>query len=153
MSLPVKYETIYLVLEQSEIMCVGFSIYVLLLYKHQWNTKWALAWKLGIFTCENNMLSSHVKISPLLWLHNKPHLSDRKMLWYFIGVYIINRTLHGHLEIPNFSSCVKKKYFTCLLRSLVTYFSTLEGKFRISVWPCNILYLCCGSILSVSFIF
>ena len=108
MSLPVKFETIYLVLEQSEIMCVGFSIYVLLLYKHQWNTKWALAWKLGIFTCENNMLSSHVKISPLLWLHNKPHLSDRKMLWYFIGVYIINRTLHGHLEIPNFSSCVKK---------------------------------------------
>ena len=153
MSLPVKYETIYLVLEQSEIMCVGFSIYVLLLYKHQWNTKWALAWKLDIFTCENNMLSSHVKISPLLWLHNKPHLSDRKMLWYFIGVYIINRTLQGHLEIPNFSSCVKKKYFTCLLRSLVTYFSTLEGKFRISAWPCNILYLCCGSILSVSFIF
>ena len=32
--------------------------------------------KLDIFTCENNMLSSHVKISPLLWLHNKPHLSD-----------------------------------------------------------------------------
>ena len=97
--------------------------------------------------------ASHMKISPLLWLHNKPRLSDRKMLWYFIGVYIINRTLHGHLEIPNFSSCVKKKYFTCLLRSLVTYFSTLEGKFRISAWPCNILYLCCGSILSVSFIF
>ena len=89
-------------------MCVGFSIYVLLLYKHKWNTKWASARKLDIFRCENNMLSSHVKISPLLWLHNKPHLSDQKMLWYFIGVYIINRTLHGHLEIPNFSSCVKK---------------------------------------------
>ena len=58
MSLPVKYETIYLVLEQSEIMCVGFSIYVLLLYNYQWNTKWALAWKLDIFTCQNNMLSS-----------------------------------------------------------------------------------------------
>ena len=27
------------------------------------------------------------------------------MAWYFIGVYIINRTLHGHLEIRNFS-CV-----------------------------------------------
>ena len=92
-------------------MCVGFSIYVLLLYKHQWNTKWALAWKLDIFTCENNMLSSHMKISPLLWLHNKPRLWDRKMLWYFIGVYIINRTLHGHLEIANFSSCVKKNIF------------------------------------------
>ena len=110
MSLPVKFKTIYLVLEQSEIMCVGFSIYVLLLYKHQWNTKWALAWKLDISTCENNMLSSHMKISPLLWLHNKPRLSDRKMLWHFIGVYIINRTLHGHLEIPNLSSCVKKNF-------------------------------------------
>ena len=30
------------------------------------------------------------------------------MVWYFIGVYIINRTLHGHLEIRNFSSRVEK---------------------------------------------
>ena len=117
-------------------MCVGFSIYVLLLYY------------LRVI-----VLSSHVKISPLLWFHNKPHLSDQKMLWYFIGVYIINRTLHAHLEIPNFSSCVKKIYFTRLLCSLVKYFSTLEEKFRISARPCNILCLCCGSIFSVSFIF
>ena len=53
-----------------------------------------------ILTCENNMLSSHVKISPLLWLHNKSRLLHQKnylseMVWYFIGVYIINRTLHG----------------------------------------------------------
>ena len=34
-----------------------------------------------------------------------------------------------------------KKYFTRSLRSLVKYFSTLEEKFRISVRPCNILYL------------
>ena len=34
-----------------------------------------------------------------------------------------------------------EKYFTCLLRSLVKYFSTLEGKCHISVRPCNILYL------------
>ena len=33
------------------------------------------------------------------------------MVWYFIGVHIINRTLHGHLEIRNFSSRVEK-YFT-----------------------------------------
>ena len=83
-----------------------------LLYKHQWNTKFAFAGKLDIFICENNMLSSHVKISPLLWLHNKPHLSDQKtlskMVWHFIGVYIINRTLHGRLEIRNFSSRVEK---------------------------------------------
>ena len=37
--------------------------------------------KLDIFTCENNMLPSHVKISPLLWLHNKPHLSDQKTIY------------------------------------------------------------------------
>ena len=28
------------------------------------------------------MLSSHVKISPLLWLHNKLHLSDQKLFKY-----------------------------------------------------------------------
>ena len=46
------------------------------------------------------------------------------MIWYFIGVYIINSTLHGYLEIRNFSSRVEK-YFTRSLRSLVKYFSTL----------------------------
>ena len=40
------------------------------------------------------MLSSHVKISALLRLHNKSCLSHQKtikseMVWYFIGVYII----------------------------------------------------------------
>ena len=63
------------------------------------------------------------------------------MVLYFIGVYIINRTLHGRLEIPNFSSRVEKKYFTRSLRSLVKYFSTLEEKFHISTRPCNILYI------------
>ena len=89
------------------------------------------------------MLSSHVKISPLLWLYNKQHLSDQKnylskTVWHFIGVYIINKTLHGRLEIWNFSSCVEKNISP--IRSLVKYFSTLEEKFCISVWPWNILY-------------
>ena len=61
------------------------------------------------------------------------------MVWHFIGIYIINRTLHDRLEIQNFSSRVEK-YFTSELRSLVKYFSTLEEKFRISARPCNILY-------------
>ena len=30
------------------------------------------------------------------------------MVWHFIGVYIINRILHGRLEIRNFSSRVEK---------------------------------------------
>ena len=44
-----------------------------------------------------------------------------EMVWNFIGVnYVINRTLHGRLEIQNFSSCVEK----CI--------SALEEKFCIS---------------------
>ena len=39
------------------------------------------------------------------------------------------------------SLLVLKKYFTCSLRSLVKYFSTLEEKFCISAQPCNILYI------------
>ena len=39
------------------------------------------------------------------------------------------------------SLLVLKKYFTCLLHSLVKYFSTLKEKFCISKRPCNILYL------------
>ena len=58
------------------------------------------------------------------------------MVWYFIGVYIINRILHGRLEIRNFSSRVEKNI--SLVRE---YFSTLEEKFRISARPCNILYI------------
>ena len=60
------------------------------------------------------------------------------MVWYFIGVYIINTTLHGHLEIRNFSSHVEKS-FTSERSERVKYFSTLEDKFRISARPCNIL--------------
>ena len=63
-------------------------------------------------TRENNLLFSYVKISPLLWLHNKSRLSQEKnffseMVWYFIGVYIINRILDGRLEMRNFSSRVE----------------------------------------------
>ena len=32
------------------------------------------------------------------------------MVWYFIGVYMINRTFHGRLEIRNFSSRVEKVF-------------------------------------------
>ena len=51
------------------------------------------------------MLSSHVKISPLLWLHNKSRLSHQKtikseMVWYFIGVYIISvsQRIYGRVQ-------------------------------------------------------
>ena len=58
------------------------------------------------------------------------------MIWHFIGVYIINRTLHGRLEIRNFSSRAKKYLPVNVLKniSLVRCAhsnTTLEGKFRI----------------------
>ena len=53
------------------------------------------------------MLFSHVKMSPLRWLHKKSGLLQEKTVWYFIGVYIINRTLHDRLEIRIFSSRVE----------------------------------------------
>ena len=62
------------------------------------------------------------------------------MIWNFIGVYITNSTLHGRLEIQNFSFHVEK-YFTSGRSEQVKYLSTLEEKFRISAWPCNVLYL------------
>ena len=83
-----------------------------------------------------NMIPSHVKIT--CYLTWKDHCSEK--VWYFIGVYTINKTLHGHLKTQNFSSSVKK-YFTRLLRSLFKHFSTLKEKFRIFKRPCNILYI------------
>ena len=57
---------------------------------------------------------------------------------YFIGVYIIYDTLHGCLEIQNFSFV--EKCFLSERSELVKYFSRLEDKiFFISVQPCNIL--------------
>ena len=49
------------------------------------------------------------------------------------------------------SLLVLKKYFTRSLRSLVKYFSTLEEKFRISVRPCNILYLTIALVIELHF--
>ena len=37
-----------------------------------------------------NMLSSHVKRSPLLLLHNKSRFrSESEVVWYFVSVYMI----------------------------------------------------------------
>ena len=57
-----------------------------------------------------------MKISPL-----------SEMVWYFIGVYIIKRTLHGRLEIRNFSSRVEKIFhsFAALTREI--FFNTRRG--------------------------
>ena len=103
---------------------VLFKWRIYILYKHQWNTRWVFARKLDIFTCENNMLSSHVKISPLLWLHNKSRLSHQKTVkvkWFGSSLVfsIINRTLHGRLEIRN-SLLVLKRNFVPLSGHLIS---------------------------------
>ena len=55
------------------------------------------------------------------------------MVWYFIGLYIINRTLHDRLEIQHFCSLIEK-YFTCSLRSLVKYFQHSKRSFLYPCW-------------------
>ena len=62
------------------------------------------------------------------------------MVWYFIGVYIIKEHYMAAWRYK-ISLLVLKKYFTRSLRLLVKCFSTLAEKFRISAWPCNILYI------------
>jgi len=64
-----------------------------------------------------NVVSSHLKITcyPHMWKDHRCYgyvingalRSEIKMAWDFIGVYIVNRTLHGHLEKRNFSSRVE----------------------------------------------
>ena len=46
------------------------------------------------------------------------------MVQYFIGVYIINRTLHGRLEIQNFSSHVEKIFHSLAALTREIFFNT-----------------------------
>ena len=106
-----------------------------ILYKHQWNTRWAFARKLDIFTCENTMLSLHVKISPLLyWLHNKSPPSHQKLLKW--NGLIFHWCLYNKQNIT-WPLGDTKFLFLCWKN-----ISSLEEKFHISVRPCyiNILY-------------
>ena len=63
----------------------------LLYQEHQKNTKCAFARKLDIFsqiTCY--VCPLYVKISLLLWLHNKLHLSDQKTIWIkWFGISLV----------------------------------------------------------------
>ena len=99
-------------------MRVGYNN--LLLYEHQWNTRWAVVRKLDIFICENNMLASHVKISPLLWLHNKSLLSHQKT----IKVKWLGSSLPGRLGIRNFSSCGEKIFHSFSVLTREIFFNT-----------------------------
>jgi len=72
--------------------------YHILLYKHQWNTKWAFPRKLHIFTRE-------VDHRHYGYIINRAF--ESKLIWYFTGVYIINRILHTRLWIWILSSRVQ----------------------------------------------
>ena len=74
-----------------------------------------------------NMISSVMKRSLLLWLHDK-FLQSKIFLsemacTYFIGVYLLNRTLHCHMEILNFSSSVEN------------YFMSEGSMIFVGMWP------------------
>ena len=62
------------------------------------------------------------------------------MVWYFIGVYIMNRKLHGRLKIQNFSSH-DEKYFTRSLHLLVKILFTIRREISYLHQPCNILFI------------
>ena len=92
------------------------------------------------------MIFSHVKITCYLhtrkdhrccgYIINCAFCSIIKLTWYFIGVYIINRTLHDCLEIRNFSSRVEK-YFTRLrniFQHLKRYFIPLRSHVISSIY-------------------
>ena len=84
----------------------------------------AFTWKLDIFTCENNMLSSHVKISPLLWLDNKSHLSCQKTIKVSVS------TLGEKFRISARPCNILYLYnveFTCSLRWLNTVLRAVSG--------------------------
>ena len=48
------------------------------------------------------------------------------MVWYFIGVYIINGTLHGRLEIRNVSSRVEKIFHVFAALTHEIFFNTTQ---------------------------
>ena len=76
-----------------------------LLYKHQWNTTWAFPWKLHIFTREDNMLSSPVKRSPSLWLHNKSRLWKQADLVFHWCLYNKQNITYSLMDMNFIFSC------------------------------------------------
>ena len=119
-----KEKVVYEALFQRQLACVnvssGYDWDVRLLYKHQWNTKWAFPRKIHIFTREDNMLSSHVKRSPSLWLHNKSRLWKQADLVFHWCLYNKQNIAYSLMDMNFIFSC-STPYLTRSLRSLVRY--------------------------------
>lgn len=90
-------------------------------------------------TCEN-ILSSNMKINDHSCygdIINFTFCSESEMVWYFCGIYIMNRTLPGCVETQNFSSHVEE-YFTPSLQSQVKYFSILREVLHLHTHVCRV---------------
>ena len=94
----------YLCTEKHLCTVVHWKIYFLL-YKHQWNTKWTFPRKLHIFTREDNMLSSHEKRSPSLWLHNKSRLWKQAGLVFHWCLYNKQNITYSLMDMNFIFSC------------------------------------------------
>ena len=94
--------------------------YFVLLFKHQWNTKWAFPRKLYTFTREDNMLSSHVERSPSLWLHNKSRLWKQADLVFHWCLFNTQNITYLLMDM-NFTFSCSTRYLTRSLCSLVRY--------------------------------
>ena len=84
------------------------------------------------------MLFSHVKRSPLLWLHNKLHLSQPQAIEvkrFGISLVFINII---EIEIEHYMVAWRYKISLLMLKSIIHH---LKRIFFITVRPCNILYL------------
>ena len=62
------------------------------------------------------------------------------MVWYFIGVYIINRTLHGRLEIRNFSSHVEKIFHSSTALTREIFFNTQRQISHLGTCICHVAW-------------
>ena len=85
--------------------------------------------KHDFFTCDNNMLSSHVKYHRCYgYIINRAFHNSKtiKVKWCGISLVfiVINKTLHGRLEIRNFSSRVEKIFQEWGQRTREIFFNT-----------------------------
>ena len=74
------------------------------------------------FTCVK-MLPSHVKRSPLPWQHNTPHLTRKKLVWYFIGVYIIKK---HYMAAWSYEISLLVKYFSNTQREILCLLAAIS---------------------------
>ena len=101
-----------------------------LLYKNKWNTvpSELSPKKLQIFTREE--ISSHLKRSPSLWLHNKARLWKQADLVFHWCLYNKQNITYSLMDMNFIFSC-----------STLYLNWPLKDKIHIHTWACNILYI------------